>query len=134
MADACAESPVRLLSTVAHQWHCDHLGHLNVRNYAAIFDDAIFVFWNRFGVGRDDRIVPVTAELKISFQREAAAGMVADVRYRVTRIGSKSVGMTFEMTDASGGETLASCEVIEVFFSSESRTRARPEIDESIVM
>lgn len=119
-----SELPVQLSSTVVHQWHCDHLGHLNVRNYAAIFDDAIFVFWNRFGIRRDDKVVPVTAELKIGFRREALAGAVVDVRYRVARVGTKSVAIVFELATAPEGETLASCDVVEVFFNSETRTSA----------
>jgi 2-(1,2-epoxy-1,2-dihydrophenyl)acetyl-CoA isomerase len=34
---------LRLTSIVAHAWHCDHFGHLNVRHYAAAFDDALFM-------------------------------------------------------------------------------------------
>ena len=28
---------------VAHPWLCDALGHLNTRNYHAMYDDALFV-------------------------------------------------------------------------------------------
>ena len=113
---------IRLSSAVVHRWHCDHLGHLNVRNYAAFFDDAVFVFWSRFGIGRGDQIVPVTAELKIAFRQEVPAGSVVDILCRVGRVGGKSVAVTFDMVEAGGGEMLASCQVVEVFFDLESRS------------
>lgn len=28
--------------SVVHPWHCDDMGHMNVRHYAAMFDDASF--------------------------------------------------------------------------------------------
>ena len=38
---------------VVHQWQCDHLGHMNVRYYAHIFDDAGFHFWTGIEGAKD---------------------------------------------------------------------------------
>ncbi len=110
-----------LTRIVVHQWQCDHFGHMNVRHYAAIFDDAIFVFWNEHRSTADDRIVPVTAEIRIGFRSEVLAGTIAKVRSRVERLGSKSVTLLLEMADARSDQLLATCEVVEVFFNAQSR-------------
>lgn len=114
-----------LTSAVVHQWQCDHFGHLNVRHYAAIFDDSIFIFWGRHGLSRDDGIAPVTAEFKISFHAEILVGSVVTVRSRVLRIGSKSVALALEMVDELTRELRATCEIVEVFFSLKDR-ESRP--------
>ncbi|MBE7183269.1 MAG: acyl-CoA thioesterase [Methylobacterium mesophilicum] len=110
-----------LTTVVVHQWQCDHFGHLNARFYAAIFDDATFVFWSRHGLAPGARIVPVTAETRIAFRSEAGAGTVASVRSRVGRVGSKSVGVSLELVESRTDRLLASCEIVEVFFSLDTR-------------
>jgi acyl-CoA thioester hydrolase len=107
---------------VAHQWLCDHFGHLNVRNYASMFDDSIFIFWGKRRAGRDDgAIVPVTAELRIVFHAEVTAGTVVTVESEVRKVGTKSVGLCFRMMGSDAGELLATCDVVEVFFHLDSR-------------
>lgn len=110
-----------LTRIVVHQWQCDHLGHMNVRHYAASFDDAIFIFWSEHRSTADDGVVPVTAEIRIGFRAEVMAGTIAKIRSRVDRVGSKSVTLLLEMVDAGTGQLLATCEVVEVFFNTQSR-------------
>lgn len=108
-------------SFVAHAWLCDHFGHLNVRHYAAAFDDATFIFWNSIGFRHgDDGPRPVTLEVKTGFKHETLAGTIAHITAEVTKVGQKSVGLRFEMRD--GGETvLAICDVVEVFVDPTTR-------------
>lgn len=112
---------VELTRVVVHQWQCDHFGHMNVRHYAAIFDDAVFVFWNGHGSRTADGTVPVTAETRTVFRSEVAAGTVVAVRARIERIGSKSLGLHLEMVDPQDGTVFASCDVVEVFFNLQTR-------------
>ncbi|WP_449045094.1 acyl-CoA thioesterase [Paracoccus versutus] len=110
-----------ITSFVAHTWLCDHFGHLNARHYAAAFDDAIFVFWSGLGFRPDsDSPMPVTLEVKISFRQEIPAGSVVRIEAQVSKVGNKSVGLTFTMREA-GGDELAICEVVEVFIHPKSR-------------
>lgn len=110
-----------LTQIVVHQWQCDHFGHMNVRHYAAIFDDAVFVFWSEHRSKADDGIVPVTAEIRIGFRSEVLVGTIAKIGSRVDRVGSKSVTLLLEMADARTDQLLATCEVVEVFFNAQSR-------------
>ena len=108
-----------------HQWQCDHFGHVNTRSYAAAFDDAIFVFWSRLGVRANGSSIPVTAEMKTAFRSEASAGTVFDIRGRVMRVGTKSVTLRLEMSDAGpDGELLSTCDVVEVFLDPTARSSA----------
>lgn len=62
---------IDLTGFVVHSWMCDHFGHLNVRHYAAAFDDAALSFWARMGHRHMPGLaMPVTAESKIMFHRE----------------------------------------------------------------
>ena len=121
--------PLALTSIVAHQWQCDHFGHLNSRHYAAAFDDALFIFWGRLGMvppalGQPG-VMPVTAELKISYRSEAGTGTVARLTGRPLRVGTKSATLAFEMAEEGRGRLLASCEAVEVFFDMQAR-ESRP--------
>ena len=112
-------------SIVAHQWQCDHFAHLNVRHYAAAFDDAIFILWKRLGLTApvlgSPGTMPVTAEIKTTFASETVAGTIANVHGKVLRVGSKSVVLGLEMTEEGSGRFLASCEAVEVFFDMHAR-------------
>lgn len=120
---------IPLSSIVVHQWQCDHFGHLNVRHYAAAFDDGIFVFWQRLGAVPpalgEPGTMPVTAETRTSFTSEAVAGAIARLEGQVLRVGSKSATVRLEMLDERSGHLLASCEVVEVFFDMQAR-QSRP--------
>lgn len=120
---------IPLSSIVVHQWQCDHFGHLNVRHYAAAFDDGVFVLWHRLGAVTPARgkpcTIPVTAETKTSFVSEAIAGAIARLEGQVLRVGSKSVTLRLEMLEERSGQLLASCEVVEVFFDMQAR-QSRP--------
>ncbi|REG34070.1 acyl-CoA thioester hydrolase [Paracoccus versutus] len=117
--------PVPLNAVVAHRWHCDHFGHLNARHYAAAFDDAIFIFWSQAGVEvpppGQPGVIPVTAQLKIEYRSEVTAGEVLAISGQPARIGGKSVTLALTMQEAATGRTVATCEVVEVFFDALAR-------------
>lgn len=120
--------PATLNSLVAHQWHCDHFGHLNARHYAAAFDDALFIFWTHAGVEipqpGQPGVIPVTAQLKIDYRSEVTAGQVLSILGQPLRIGGKSVTLALTMQEAATGRITATCEVVEVFFDALARQSA----------
>lgn len=122
------DEPQTLGHVVAHQWLCDHFGHLNARHYAAAFDDAIFAFWAGYGAtapapGKPG-VFPVTARLAIDYCAEVLAGTVLRVTGQPVRIGGKSVTLELVLSDAATGVTVARCDVTEVFFDALSRQSA----------
>lgn len=120
--------PLPLGAIVAHAWQCDHFGHLNARQYAAAFDDALFIFWAHIGVVIPDHgqpgTIPVSAQLKIDYLSEVKAGEVLQIDGQPTRIGGKSVTLTLTMRELRGGRTVATAEVVEVFFDALARNSA----------
>ena len=105
---------------VVHQWQCDHLGHLNVRYYAHIFDDAGFHFWTGIAGARDimDRhgIGVVVARTTNDFLHEARAGQLVVCKSALTRLGTRSLTYTQRLTNAEDGTLLATQDAVEVIF------------------
>ena len=60
--------------------HCDHYGHMNVRQYAAFFDDAGWQILGTLGVSLTDLrtcgLGSVVASLTIDFHHELKAGQL----------------------------------------------------------
>jgi acyl-CoA thioester hydrolase len=113
---------------VVFPWHCDHLGHLNVRWYGHFFDDAGWHLWSQIGVShvtlKERGIVTVVASIKTDFHHESAAGDLLLVKSAFTRIGGKSLTMSQRMANAETGVLCATQDVVEVFFDMESRKAA----------
>ncbi|NIE73397.1 hypothetical protein F3J45_02815 [Pantoea sp. Ap-967] len=109
-------------AAVVHPWHCDHFGHMNTRHYAALFDDAIFLFWNQMGADAPAQVVPVTAQMTTAFLLEAIAGTCVAIEAQVSRIGSKSAGLRFALKASRTDTVLATCDVVEVFFDTATRS------------
>ena len=115
-----------LLRGVVHPWHHDHFGHMNVRHYAPFFDDSIYHMWTLVGLPysrmiADHGVHTVSAEAKTTFIKELTAGDLITVDGVVTRIGNKSARFHLRMTHADTGELHATYDLVEVFFSPETR-------------
>lgn len=112
--------------TVVHAWMCDHFGHVNVRFYAHLFDDAAFALWPLSGVSRAlfERcgLHTVVARTETDLRQELVAGQVVWVRSRWVRVGSKSVTYEQELLDAETNTVHAVQRGVEVFFDPKSRT------------
>lgn len=113
---------------VVFPWHCDHLGHLNVRWYGHFFDDAGWHLWSQIGMShvtfKARGVVTVVANITTDFHHESGAGDLLLVRSAFTRIGGKSITMSQRMTNAETGVLCATQDVVEVFFDMETRKAA----------
>lgn len=110
---------------VVHPWHLDQFGHMNVRWYAHIFDDASFLFWNRLGLDLSmmtDRlgVHTVTAKSTMHFQAELLGGTCYQMSGEVTGIGTKSVTLALRLTSDDGRIEHAVYEVVEVFVDADT--------------
>lgn len=115
--------------SVFHPWHEDHFGHVNVRHYAPVFDDAVYHMWTVLGLPYSDMIAEhgvhcVTAQATTKFLKEAIAGDLVVVYGSVARLGTKSVTLALKMVHADTGALHASYEIVEVVFSPETRASA----------
>ncbi|WDZ81011.1 acyl-CoA thioesterase (plasmid) [Ensifer adhaerens] len=80
---------------VAHPWMCDTMGHMNVRHYAAMFDDASFQLLGHIaGVETESGRGWADVRSEVEYKHETKAGALITIRSRVIKLGRSSV--TFE--------------------------------------
>jgi len=111
---------------VVFPWHCDQFGHMNVRWYAHLFDDAAFSLWSVHGIGlrtmEERGFHTVVVRATTEFRREIAAGELYVVESGFSRVGTKSVTDAQRMLNADAGTLHATQEGIEVMFDPETRS------------
>lgn len=123
-----SDRPV-LYRGVVHPWHHDIFGHMNVRHYAPVFDDASFHLYAAMGLSledmlRDHGVHVVTAKAETNFLRELKAGDLFVIDGAVRRLGSRSVTVQLRMTHAQTGALHATYDITEVFFDPKTRKSA----------
>ncbi len=111
--------------TTIHPWMCDRFGHLNVRFYGHIFDDAAFALWSMCGISPDRfddvGLHTVVARTETDFVKELLPGRVIAVHSWFTRLGSKSVTYEQELIDQDTDAVHARQRAVEVFFDPKTR-------------
>jgi len=117
---------ISVQKSVAHPWMCDVLGHMTTRFYVGMFDDASYHFLHAvFGwTGASDdegKTAWVDARQLIEYQAEVAAGDLLEIRAALTRIGTKSITVSYKMTNLGDNQTAATMEVIYVLFDLQKR-------------
>lgn len=114
-----------LYRSVVMPAHCDLYGHMNVRHYAAFFDDAGFQILGKAGVSladlRSRGLGTVVASLTIDFHHELTAGQLVLVTGAITKVGAKSVLSEMRMYDADAMTHCATQKTVEVFFDTTRR-------------
>jgi len=114
---------------VAHPWLCDAMGHLNVRHYVAMFDDANTHFLASIGWDPEDMRISgrgwADVRAEIDYVAEVAAGALVEVVCGVARVGNKSLTVVAEMRARQGGEVHARMNTTLVRFDLDGR-RAIP--------
>jgi len=108
--------------------HCDHYGHMNVRHYAAFFDEAGWHILARSGVSLTDLrargLGSVVATLSIDFHHELTAGQLVVVTGALTRVGQKSFGYEMRLYEADSMTHCATQRTVEVCFDTARRASA----------
>jgi acyl-CoA thioester hydrolase len=94
-----------------HQWHCDHMGHMNVMWYVGKFDEATWNLAAMMGMTthylKEAKRGMAAVEQRISYRREALPGDVLTIRTAVVEVKPKSVRFVHEMRRGDSGELLA---------------------------
>jgi acyl-CoA thioester hydrolase len=105
--------------------HCDHYGHMNVRHYAAFFDDAGWHMFACAGVSLTDLrargLGSVVATLTIDFHHEIKAGQLALIRGAFTHVGRKSFAYELKLYEADSMTHCATERAVEVCFDTAKR-------------
>lgn len=110
---------------VVHPWNCDVLGHMNVRWYAHLFDDAEFHLWSVIGLShatlKKSGVVTVIANTNTDFLHEIAAGELITITSAFTKLGGKSLTISQRMTNSETNTLIATQNTIAVFFNMKTR-------------
>ena len=108
--------------------HCDAYGHMNVRHYAAMFDEAGWHMLARCGVSLGDLrsrgLGSVVATLTIDFHHELTAGQLVCVTGALTRVGHKSFAYQMRLHEADSMTHCATQKTVEVCFDTTRRIAA----------
>jgi len=98
---------------------------MNVRNYAAFFDDAGWHMLGMAGISlsevRQRGLGTVVATLTIDFHHEITAGQLALVRGAVSHVGTKSFGYELHLYEADSMTHCATEKAVEVCFDTKAR-------------
>lgn len=117
-----------LARSVVMPAHCDHYGHMNVRHYAAFFDEAGWHILARAGVSLTDLrsrgLGSVVATLTIDFHHEMTAGQLTLVTGSITRVGEKSLTYELKLFEADAMTHCATQKTTEVCFDTTARRSA----------
>jgi len=104
---------------------CDVYGHMNVRHYAACFDDAGWHFPRMADLSleeiRSRGLGTVVATLTIDFHHEIRAGQLVLIKGAVTRVGTKSFGHEMRLYEADSMTHCATQKTVEVCFDTTAR-------------
>ena len=104
---------------------CDVYGHMNVRYYAACFDDAGWHFPRMAGLSleeiRSRGLGTVVATLTIDFHHEIRAGQLVLIKGAVTRVGTKSFSHEMRLYEADSMTHCATQKTVEVCFDTKAR-------------
>lgn len=107
---------------------CDAYGHLNVRYYAAFFDDAGWHIPLMAGLSLDEirssGLGTVAATLTIDFIRELRVGQLLLIKGAVTRVGTKSFAHEMRLYEADSMTHCATQKTVEVCFDTKARKSA----------
>lgn len=96
---------------LVHQWHCDHMGHMNVMWYVGKYDEATWNLGAMMGMTaqylREARRGMAAVDQRICYRREALVGDVIVVRSAMLEVKPKSVRFVHEMFRGDGGDHLS---------------------------
>ncbi|MBY0496519.1 MAG: acyl-CoA thioesterase [Cyanobacteria bacterium] len=108
--------------------HCDVYGHMNVRHYAAFFDDAGWHMLAKAGISlaelQSRGLGGVVATMTIDFHRELKAGELILVSGAFTRVGDKSYSYELRLYSSDSMTHCATQKAVEVCFDTRARRSA----------
>ena len=104
---------------------CDIYGHMNVRYYAALFDEAGWHFPSFAGLSLSEiqsrGLGTVVATLTIDFLHEIRAGQLLTIKGAITRVGTKSYSHEMRLYATDTMTHCATQKTVEVCFDTQAR-------------
>ncbi len=107
------------------QWHCDHMGHMNVMWYVGKFDEATWQFFNAIGLSRawlaEARRGMAAVDQRVTYAREVLAGTAVSITTSVVEVHPKRIIFSHEMTADEDGSLAARTTLVGVHIDSTLR-------------
>lgn len=111
---------------VAHPWMCDTMGHINVRHYAAMFDDASFHVLGRVADPAEDAAGAkgwADVRCEIDYRHETLSGTLLTIRSHVEKLGTSSMTYVHVMKGTLDGLVHAQARIVSVRFDLAARQK-----------
>ncbi|MGR3454902.1 acyl-CoA thioesterase [Pseudooceanicola sp.] len=112
------------LRAYVQPWHCDEMGHMNVRHYLGMFDDAAFVLLAMIGHMTDEAYGWADVQHTLRYLEETPQGSAVVVTSELVKLGTKSMTVLHRMSDAVSGRVQAEAETVTVYFDLKARKAA----------
>lgn len=113
--------PLLTLLSIAHPWHCDAMGHMNVRYYAAMFDDASFHLLGHVAGPPNSDLGWADVRCETDYRNETQVGTLLSISTEITRVGRSSLAFRHLMTDRLSGDVKAEALVTCIRFDLKAR-------------
>ena len=124
-----ADTSVITFMGVAHPWQCDTMGHMNVRHYAAMFDDASFQLLGMISGPDEPGKGWADIRCEIDYKHETRAGTLLTIRSHIVAVGRSSVTYAHTMSGTLDGVVHAQAKVVSVRFDLDRRIKMDIEDD-----
>lgn len=114
-----------------HEWQRDHMGHINVRAYCELFEQACWQFYAMLGltatVLRSGAVHLAAVQQNIGYLKELYPGDTVAVRSGMLELREKVLRFRHELWNTDTGEVCATCEFTVVCLDPQARrSRAFP--------
>jgi len=97
-----------------HEWQKDHMGHINVRAYMELFEQACWQFYAMLGltatVLRSREVNLAAVQQNIGYKKELYPGDTVFVRTGVIELKERVLRFRHELINTENGEICADCE------------------------
>lgn len=125
MSDINDKAEVLTHRSTVQQWDCDHMGHMNVRNYMAKFDDAAWTFLSMLGATnryfQEQQAGVAAVDHHVTYKRELMPGDSVKIHTRLALLEGRKFKMVHEMRLCGDGAVVAICELFGVHMDRRER-------------
>ena len=109
---------------VVHPWMCDAMGHLNVRHYVGMFDDASFQLLGRVaGPESNPSHGWADVRMEIEYKHETPVAKLVTIRSHVENVGNSSLTYVHMMTGTLDDQLHALMRTVTVRFDLSERSK-----------